>query len=231
MADFFAPSYWYGAGPDFSGLANAQASQAQTNNYLANQQNTLAQANAYNPYANSGGSFGAQPAAYAGLGAAYGRATGGFGGGAGGQEERLRALYPQAFRGGGIGGENARDSLARAMRPPTNPYAGMILGPQANPEYFNPGHYRGLGGTGVVNPPTPMPNAMKLLGYDPATSGQWAPNANSYRPLGGAMQFPNSGTPSQYAPDAQMPPGFSQPYSVDNPGGALPSWMNPNPGS
>jgi hypothetical protein len=78
MADFFAPSYWYGAGPDFSGLANAQASQAQTNNYLANQQNTLAQANAYNPYANSGGSFGAMPAYYAALGAAYGRQTGGF---------------------------------------------------------------------------------------------------------------------------------------------------------
>ena len=33
----------------------------------------------FNPFANSGGGFGVQPAHYAGLGAAFGRATGGFG--------------------------------------------------------------------------------------------------------------------------------------------------------
>jgi hypothetical protein len=70
------PSYWYGAGPDFSGLNNAYASQGQTNAYLNNQANTLAQANAYNPWANTPGGFGGQTAYYAGLGAAYGRAVG-----------------------------------------------------------------------------------------------------------------------------------------------------------
>jgi hypothetical protein len=74
------PNMGFGGGSYFggSGLANAYASQAQTNNYLAQQQAALAQANAYNPWANSGGSFGAMPAYYAALGAAYGRSTGGF---------------------------------------------------------------------------------------------------------------------------------------------------------
>jgi hypothetical protein len=74
MSDFFAPSYWYGAGPDFSGLANAYASTGQTNNYNANIANTLAQANSFNPWANSGG-FGAMTNYYSGLGANYGRNT------------------------------------------------------------------------------------------------------------------------------------------------------------
>jgi hypothetical protein len=75
MTDFFAPSYWYGAGPDFSGLANAYASTGQTNAYNASIANTLAQANSFNPWANSGGSFGAMTNYYSGLGANYGRNT------------------------------------------------------------------------------------------------------------------------------------------------------------
>jgi len=45
--------------------------------YLRNQIAIAQMAQAYNPYANSGGSFGAQPAYYAGQGAAYTGATGG----------------------------------------------------------------------------------------------------------------------------------------------------------
>jgi len=45
--------------------------------YLRNQMAVALMAQAYNPYANSGGSFGAQPAAYAAQGAAYTGATGG----------------------------------------------------------------------------------------------------------------------------------------------------------
>ena len=60
------PSYWYDpmAGAGGSGLQNAYANQAQTNAYLANQQNQLAQWNAYNPWANTPGGFGAQTAYY-----------------------------------------------------------------------------------------------------------------------------------------------------------------------
>jgi hypothetical protein len=84
MSDMTMPSYWVGGmGNAGAGLQNAYASQAQTNAWNNQQANTLAQANSFNPWANSGGSFGAMPAYYAGLGAAYGRSTGGFRGGAG----------------------------------------------------------------------------------------------------------------------------------------------------
>ena len=52
---------------------NAYAQQAQNQAYFNNEQAIAQQAQAYNPYANSGGYFGAQPAAYAYAGAAYGR--------------------------------------------------------------------------------------------------------------------------------------------------------------
>ena len=65
-----------------------------------------------------------------------------------------------------------------------------------------------------------MPN----LGYNPGMANSFANpgmNANPFQNRFG-MGFPNAGTPSQYAPGAQMPPGFSPEYSVDKPGGALP---------
>jgi hypothetical protein len=62
----------------FSGLQNAYGSQAQSNDFLSglNRQITGPQ---YDPFAQSGG-FGALTDIYSGAGAAYGRATGGFGG-------------------------------------------------------------------------------------------------------------------------------------------------------
>ena len=70
-----------------------------------------------------------------------------------------------------------------------------------------------------------MPN----LGYNPGMEKYFANpgmNANQFQNRFG-MGFPNAGTPSQYAPGAQMPPGFLSPYSVDNPQGALPlGWSN-----
>jgi len=62
-------------------------------------------AQSYNPYANSGGSFGAQPAYYAGLGRDYTTATGGniFGGG---NNDPYGAA--PTYSGGGIGSDAAR---------------------------------------------------------------------------------------------------------------------------
>ena len=63
--------------PGFS-LANAFAQRNANNNYFGNQAQTLAAAEIPQAQLYGGGSFGAQPAHYAGVGAAFGRATGGF---------------------------------------------------------------------------------------------------------------------------------------------------------
>jgi hypothetical protein len=114
-----------------------------------------------------------------------------------------------------------------------NPYAGMILGPMGNPSYFNPGTYAGdQGNYGLPYNGSPQPgdigfsrqSQMPNLGYNPGMANWFANPGMS----GGAFQerfgmgFPNAGTPSQYAPGAQMPAGFSPLYSIDNPNGALP---------
>jgi hypothetical protein len=133
------------------------------------------------------------------------------------------------YQGGGIGS----DLRHGGQNGPANPYEQMYRMPQANPSYFNPATYAGdLGNYGIpyngraqvgdigFSRQSQMPN----LGYNPGMSNWFANPALG----GGAFQgrfgmgFPNAGTPSQYAPGAQMPPGFAGPYSVDNPGGALP---------
>jgi hypothetical protein len=118
-------------------------------------------------------------------------------------------------------------------------YAQMYRMPDANPDYFNPGTYAGdqgnyglpyngqpLPGDIGFTPQSPMPNQ----GYNPGMENWFA------NPGMGGGQFAdrfgqwgqNAGTPSQYYtgdqyPGAQQPPpGYAQPYSVDNPGGALP---------
>jgi len=178
----------------------------------------------------TGGGFGAQTNAYSAAGAGYGRLTGGF--------ANTPAGYAAArYGGGGIGGENARDSLAQTMAGgssrTTNPYAGMILGPAANPSYFNPGTYAGDKGNYGI-PFNGQPQAGDIgfskqpsypnLGYNPGMGNSFANpgmNGNPFQNRFG-LGYPNSGSPSQYAPGANMPGSFQQPFGVDNPGGALP---------
>ena len=64
--------------PGTSGLQNAQNQYAQNQNYFGNQAATMHAAQVPQNQLYGGGGFGAQPAAYAALGAAYGRGTGGF---------------------------------------------------------------------------------------------------------------------------------------------------------
>ena len=123
---------------DYTGQHNANL------NYVSSQQPSQAQLY-------GGGSFGAQPAAYAALGAAYGRATGGFRGSStpaapqpsygvyGGNALGYRAPTPSpapfqsAYAGGGVGssfGGGAYGALAGGRyggAAPSNPW------PQANP--------------------------------------------------------------------------------------------------
>jgi hypothetical protein len=275
------PSYWFdpfvgGSGGTLGGNAatgQPAMSSAQINAGMGWNPNAAQ----FNPFANSGGYFGAQPAAYAAAGAAYGRATGGFIPGG------SRSMNAARMGTGGIGSDAARapddtpwgappqiappvdhpyplgdSSWYPAQRTPQSAFSfdpasmggtgGFIPGGSAsmnrmrtggaNASYFNPGTYAGdQGNYGIpyngakqpgdigFTPQSPMPN----IGYNPAMQNSFANPAMG----GGAFQgrfgmgFPNAGTPSQYAPGAQMPPGFLSPYSVDNPQGALPlGWSN-----
>ena len=79
MTYWFDPIVGGANGPGGAGLQNAYASQAQINNWNAQQAATLAAANSFNPWANTPGGFGGLTNYYSALGAAHGRATGGFG--------------------------------------------------------------------------------------------------------------------------------------------------------
>jgi len=74
-----ASGFSTGAIDPFAGYNTAAGSTNQTNNFLAQQQYQNALNSSYDPFAQSGG-FGRMTDAYSAAGAAYGRATGGFGG-------------------------------------------------------------------------------------------------------------------------------------------------------
>jgi hypothetical protein len=103
LASGYSDSINYGNGytPLATGAINNNNAE-----YQRNQMAMAMMAQAYNPYANSGGSFGAQPAYYAGLGRDYTTATGGniFGG------NSFSGWDPYAYGGssGGIGSDAAR---------------------------------------------------------------------------------------------------------------------------
>jgi hypothetical protein len=217
---------------------------------------------------NNFANFGVQPAYYAALGAAYGRNTGGFGGGRGGFDPNIYAprgdvergddlapitgdggsdgmdpgmgspfaeggMYAPSprYSGGGIGSDASagRDAIARLMAG----YGSMYRQPSANPDYFNPGTYAGdQGNFGLQYNGKAQPGDIGFsrqpsypnLGYNPGMQNWFANpgmNANAFQNRFG-MGFPNAGTPSQYAPGADMPSGFSPSFDADNPGGALP---------
>ena len=275
-------------------MSSAQIMASLYGNYSPGQ----AQATLNNIYGPQG--FGGQTAQYAAQGAAYGRATGGFGGygaanadpftsfggaadqawmrggsqgprpssqgGGGGIGSDMRfggqadvdwmrggsqGPRPSSQGGGYIGGNQSAFSYnpasmgggggfggpadvqwmrggSQGPRPSSmNPYAGMILGPQANPSYFNPGTYAGdQGNYGIPYNGQSLPGDIGFskqpsypnLGYNPGMANSFANPGMS----GGDFQnrfgmgFPNAGT-------------------IDQPGGALPPsgpfGMNPNPGS
>ena len=81
---------------------------------------------------------------------------------------------------------------AQPLSAQKSPYAGVgILGPGANPTYFNPATYAGdksnyglpFNPAGLPRAPTPMPSfPQKLLGYDPNTSASFAPGTANHVP-------------------------------------------------
>jgi hypothetical protein len=122
MTDFIPPSYWYGGGPDFSGLQNAQNQYNQNQNYFANQNNVANQTqNQLNTLYGPLG-FGGATAQAAARSAAYGRATGGFNGG-----QQVAPAYGQTIAdfqasqgrggdGGGAGTGNVFDTGTEAIQ-------------------------------------------------------------------------------------------------------------------
>jgi hypothetical protein len=97
---------------------------------------------------------------------------------------------------------NSRFGAAPSVDPTLQP------GPQLPAEIFGGGFH-----------PTPP--------YQPTDFNSRFNAAQSYDPNSFANRFAaggyyNPGQPSQYDPSGQMPPGFSAPYSFDNPTGALP---------
>jgi hypothetical protein len=127
-------------------------------------------------------------------------------------------------------------------------FGGMYGSPAEIPGLYSPGmrmapmpSIGGAGGDGAWRPAQPMAGDIGFsrqpsypnLGYNSSFSSLFAQQpANAYAALYGAMQFPNSGTPSQYytgdrygggqlGMTGMLPPGFATPYSADNQGGAL----------
>ena len=185
MSDFFAPSYWYGAGPSFSGLSNAQQQYNQNQNYFNNVNNTLSQAHVPQSQLYGGGSFGAQPAYYAGVGASYGRATGGFGG--------LGAPNADPFTpvGGGGGGGST-----------PSPFRGVEVAP-------SPFDTPNAGGVPYLdNPFTPATSpfsggASPFRGYD---SGPSAPFQSAFPSGGVGSASPPSSYQNPWNNPSMVPP-------------------------
>jgi len=201
------PNMGFGGGGYFGGsaalgqpaMSSAQIMASLYGNY------SPAAAQAYNPFANSGGYFGAQPAYYAALGAAYGRQTGGFGGA---PEWQIN----QARKAGG-GGYNAPrqygwDANEGATVP--NPYnAPMSYGWDANegapaPAYtpphsmgqFNPQTYGWVHNEGAAGLPEWQRNQMnKGLGLYGANSGSLGSMGafGGYQPYQAPLQQPFGG--------------------------------------
>jgi len=227
MTDMFTgmPFYWQGGGGGgLGGLGgNAATGQPAMSSSQINASMGWNPYASFNPFANTPGGFGGQTDYYSNLGAAFGRQTGGFNASPG---------YPSGNvqRGADLPAPDTSgyDPLGGGTPPGYNPFDsstyGMLLGgwgqpqpqPQAQPQ---PSLRDQL--AQIARPPT---NNIPNLGYNPGMQNWFAPQsrANAYAPLYGAMQFPNSGTPSQYYSPAQQPPSFQQPFSFDRPGGALP---------
>jgi hypothetical protein len=226
-----------------AGLANAQASQASNNRYFQNQAATLSAAHMPQSQLYGGGSFGAQPAYYAGLGAAYGRATGGFKPPAAASVFQTGAAPFQSYGlpgGGGLGAfspstnyPGGRDAIARSMMqggggasfadrfgaaPPINSFL-------QSPSYqsaldavnqFN-GRGTGVGANIPKLPASPPPTASE--GGEGSFAGRFgaAPtyNPSSFANRFGAGNYFQPGTPSQYYTGSQYPNAQAPPRGYE----------------
>jgi len=186
----------------------------------------------FNPWANTPGGFGAQTAHYQQAAANnYGAMSlpGGF--------PNTPAGYAaaRAANSGGIGSDAAR----APSQPPMGSTFEQRWAPTPHVDPMLQGHPGGYLPQGIYDgrfAPTPAPNLSNSFAERFGAAPAYDPNSFANR--FGAGGYFNPGQPSQYAPGAQMPPGFSPQYEADNPGGALPLrgpgnpfGMNPNPGS
>ncbi len=176
--------------------------------------------------------FGGATAQAAATGAAYGRATGGFGG-------RTSAFDTGAapvpylsgggmpFGGGGFGG-GTRNSIAQTMANNGPDMSQAVPSLPPSPP---------AGGRSFIDPPLStgglgMPSSQRLLGYDPAASASFAPGGGGDFQGRFGFGFRGAGTPSEYTTSPYtdvsgtthqptIPAGYQTPFSADNPGGAL----------
>jgi hypothetical protein len=207
--------------------------------------------------------FGGQTDYYSALGAAYGRATGGFDGSAAGWSGQPMgstfdtSAYENAVKGllgggggggypGGFPGSYFDPSIYQPAQQPVedvNSWFNQLAGGGGGGNPYPLGGYGGFdpfgGGQQAIPPgfhmdtrfgvPGGMPSSQALLGYDPSFSAQFAPGGGSDFAARFGQWGLNPGQPSQYYTGSaypwanpMLPPGFAQPYSFDNPGGALP---------
>ena len=189
---------------------------ANMRNQQIQQQAMLAQANSCDPFANTG-DFGAQTAYYAGLGASYGRATGGFGGEPGrvgtisnpgtSNPGYLTSGFPSGYPSGQVqrgpdlqappwqnpfGGGSVFDSGAD----PWNPYANQLQ------QQAQPGG--GIGSRGTQNPAfdwSGFTNTLRNGGLNQTPYGPPAPQANPFQQYASGGYNPFAA--QSYAPAAQ----------------------------
>lgn len=247
------PNYGFGGGSVFGGNA-ATGQPAYSANDINNSMGWDPNAPQFDPWGNTPGGFGAQTDYYSALGAAYGRQTGGFGGGGWSGEGPKPvsawdsadwARYNQIYGGGG-GAPPVQDYGGGAspggFSPSPNYPGGSAPAADAGPKPVSAwdsadwARYNSIyGGGGGGQPQMQQPSSMKLLGYDPAMSSMFAPGGNDFANRFGQWGS-NAGTPSQYYTGTEYgggggtPPGFSGTYGVDSPNGALNLWGTGNPG-
>ena len=217
MVDFNAGGGVVGMPGPFEGFNNAVNSTNQTNAYLGNLNNTVTSPG-FDPFAQSGG-FGNQTDFYAGQGAAYGRATGGFGG-LGGNNDIIGGGYPSGSveRGPDLpnisgsptyGGPVAYDFRSGQAPPVEQPAAYDFRTAQQPVQDWNayftkltnpakdaaPDPSSGGGGAfsgGSIfggTAPSAMPDYQKLLGYTPDASLGWQSQSPAYTPPPAAQYF------------------------------------------
>lgn len=224
-----------------AGLANAYASRSMADRFAQNQAATLAAAQVPQSQLYGPRGFGGDTAHYAGVGAAYGRATGGFkpaapAGGGGSVFDTGAA----PFRDFGLPGGGGAGSFS-----PSPNYPGGSASPP--PSVFDTGtspfrDFGGRGGMGSFSPSPnypggsagPMPTQPETVfdqAHTPFAGGAGSPGSFGDRFAAGG--YFNPGTPSQHISSPytsaqgrtvqpNIPPGFQTPFSADNPGGALP---------
>jgi hypothetical protein len=228
----------------FQGFNNALASTNQTNNWLNNQQNQIAQWNQFDPFA-SGGGFGKQTDYYSGLGAAFGRQTGGFGGyGAPNADpftpvqqqspdfstlQRVPVYPPQqaaptwddmgggTFDGGSKGGKSGMwDDMGGGSYDEMTAAMGTLGGPQTwQPQVTQPPAWWGPLSNGPANP---TPDVWKGADLGPVGGGGAGGGGSS------------SASPNSWLPQGKLNTGFPTGAGNNDLRDALSRYMTPQTG-